>query len=144
MHDPLVVRRRQPARDLLRELGRLPRRQCSGIQPPAQRLALQKLRDEIRRAVMLAKIMNRQNVGMIQRRDRLRLLLKAPQPFRIAGKRRRQNFDRNLAIQPRVSRAIHLTHAAGAGGRHDLVGPEFRACGECSFLQLRRPIGHQR
>jgi hypothetical protein len=60
---------------------------------------------------------------MIQRRNRLCFLLEAPQPFRVADECRRQNFDRNLAVQPRIACAIDLSHAASTRRRNDLVGP---------------------
>jgi hypothetical protein len=64
---------------------------------------------------------------MIKRSHRLRLLLEAPQPLLIAGKRDRQDFDGHITVQPRVPRSIHLTHAASAGGSQDLIPPEFGA-----------------
>ena len=36
-------------------------------------------------------------------------------------------LDRDVAAQPRVARAIHLTHAAGAEEADDFVGTQFRA-----------------
>jgi hypothetical protein len=127
VNDALVVRRCQSSRHLLCELGRLSRRQRTGIQPSTQGFAFQKLRDQIRRTFVLAKIMNRQNVGMIQRRYRPRLLLEPPQPFGVAGKRPRQNFDGHVAIQPRIAGAIHLTHASDAEQGLDLVRTELRS-----------------
>ena len=41
----------------------------------------------------------------------------------------RQDLDRDLAPEPRVARAVHLAHAAGAERRDDLVGAEARAGG---------------
>jgi hypothetical protein len=37
------------------------------------------------------------------------------------------NFDRDVAIQPRVSGSVHLAHAALADGRKDFVRAEFCA-----------------
>ena len=42
-------------------------------------------------------------------------------PFRITRERVRQDFDRDVALQPRIARAIHLAHAARAERRNDLV-----------------------
>jgi hypothetical protein len=36
----------------------------------------------------------------------------------------RQNFQRDIAIEARIARAIDLAHAAGADGGQDLVRPE--------------------
>jgi hypothetical protein len=35
-----------------------------------------------------------------------------------------KHFDRDLAIESRIARAIHLAHAAGANGRDDFVVTE--------------------
>ena len=53
---------------------------------------------------------------MIQARDRARFLLEATEAFRVGGDVRRQDLDRDVAPEPRVVRAIHLAHAAGAEG----------------------------
>jgi hypothetical protein len=49
---------------------------------------------------------------MIQRRNGAGFPLEALFGFRIFRKMRRQDFDRNRAIQTRVARSIHLAHAA--------------------------------
>ena len=45
----------------------------------------------------------------------------------IAGEGLGQDLDRDVAIQLRVARAIHLAHAAGPEGREDFVGAEASA-----------------
>ena len=67
---------------------------------------------------------------MIQRREQLGFTLKSRQPIGIARERVGQYLDRHLALQPRIFRAIHLAHAAGAEERDDLVGAETGAGGE--------------
>ena len=42
--------------------------------------------------------------------------LEAGEPVGVGGERRRQDLDRDLALQLRVGRAIDLAHAAGADG----------------------------
>src|SRR5262245_54964612 len=60
---------------------------------------------------------------MIQRRERLGLLLEAPQPVCIAHERLRQHLDCQFAVQPRVPCAKYLTHPprADTGGDSVLV-----------------------
>jgi hypothetical protein len=70
---------------------------------------------------VLAEIVNRQDVGMIERRDGLRLLLESAQSLRIARERCGQNFDGDIPVETGVARAIHLAHAAGSGRSDDLV-----------------------
>src|SRR5271154_6324290 len=121
--DSLVMCRSETARDLLGSFNRLAQRHSA--QPVAQSLPFKKLRHQVRRALMLAKIVNGEDVGMIQRGDGLRLLLEAPQSLGIAGESSRQNLNRNVTVEPRVARPIHLAHAARSDCRYDFVRPEF-------------------
>src|SRR5689334_12261223 len=71
---------------------------------------------------------------MVQCRDGSRFLLEAPQPLGVLGETRRQYLDRDFTSQPRILRAIHLAHAAGADRAHHFVRAEFRSCRECHFF----------
>ncbi len=42
----------------------------------------------------------------------------------------RQDFDGNIAPQARITRAIHLAHAARTQERLNFIRPEFRASSE--------------
>jgi len=64
------------------------------------------------------------DVRMIQRREEIGLPREPRQTIRIAGEKRRQNLERDLARQPAVARQIHLAHAAGADERDDFVAAE--------------------
>ena len=61
---------------------------------------------------------------MIQRREHLRFALEARQAIGIARERFGQDFDRDVAIQLRIARAIHLAHAAGADLAGDFIWAE--------------------
>ncbi len=65
-----------------------------------------------------------------ERGDRARLALEAHAPVFVLGQLRRQDFDRDCAIEARVAGAIDLSHAAGADRRDDFVGTEPRSAGE--------------
>ena len=52
------------------------------------------------------------DVGMIQRRNRPRFAVKALFCLRVVREMRRENLDRDRAVEARVTRPIHLTHAA--------------------------------
>ena len=67
---------------------------------------------------------------MIQRGEDLRFALEAGEAIGIAGEGIRQNLERDVAIQLRIARAIHLAHAAGAKGREDFVRAEAGAWSE--------------
>ena len=64
---------------------------------------------------------NLRDVRMIERGQRLRFSRKTRQAIGVARERVRQDLQRDVAIEPGVSRAIHLAHAAGADGAGDFV-----------------------
>ena len=61
---------------------------------------------------------------MRERGDGLRFALEARAAIRIAGNAGRQDLDRDVAIEPRVARAVDLAHAAGADRGDHLIRPE--------------------
>src|SRR5579864_9542847 len=67
---------------------------------------------------------------MIQRGDGTRFVNEA------LGKLRVRYFDRDVAIQARVARPIHLAHAARADGREDFIGAEAVTCGKGHRIML--------
>src|SRR5688500_16621441 len=73
---------------------------------------------------------------MLQHAGRARLLLEAPQSMLIGCKLCRQNFDGDISSDARVACPEYLTHAAGANGTGDDVGPESGARGERHGLIL--------
>ena len=77
-------------------------------------------------AVGSSHVIDRNNVGMVQRRNRSRLLLEPPQTVGIIGERSWKDLQRHIAQKTSVARAIHLSHAAGADERTDFVRPELR------------------
>ena len=81
-------------------------------------------------------VVDRRDVGVIEPARRLRLLLEAPQPVGVGGEQRRQHLDRDLALEPLVARAVHLSHASRADRREDLVGTELGAGAQRHFTPL--------
>ena len=67
---------------------------------------------------------------MRERRDGAGLALEPRQASRVAGERRGQDLDRDLAPEPRVPGAVDLAHPARAERGEDLVGAEVSARGE--------------
>ena len=61
---------------------------------------------------------------MIERAGRTRFLFEAVHAVGEFGERRRQDFDRDVAADAGVMRAIHLAHPARADAGDDLVGAE--------------------
>ena len=128
VHDPFVVGGRQTARDLDADIDRLAGRQRSVLQPARQRLTFEQLRDDVGRVLMRPDVVDRQQIGAVQRGCRPRLELESPQPVRVAGERRRQHLDGHVAPEPVVSGPVDLAHAAGPERGHDFVRPEMIAC----------------
>jgi hypothetical protein len=79
---------------------------------------------------------DRRDVGVIERRERLRLALEPRHALRVVGERVRQDLDRHLAAERRVRRPIHLTHSAFANERGDLVDAEAGAGTESQPVEL--------
>ena len=95
-----------------------------------QRFAFNQFRHDVVNFVGHADVENGNDVGMVQRGDRSRLLLKSPQAIGIGGKGLLQNFQRHVAQQTRIVRAINFAHSAGADQRNDFVWTKLRIYGK--------------
>ena len=95
----------------------------------AKRLAVEQLHHQEWMARRLTDVVNRANIGMIQRRSGARLALETLSRS-LGRKGLRQNLDGYVAMQPRVPRLIHLAHAALADGGEDLVGAKASSGGK--------------
>ncbi len=120
MHDADRVRRGDRPRDLCRNAPRPGRRQRARPQPLAQAASRQELHDDVGRIVG-ADVMHDDDVGMAEGRHRPRLASEAAQSFTVGGDLDGQDFDGDLAPEPRIARPINLPHPAGAERRDDLV-----------------------
>ena len=127
MHDPAIVGGREAARQLPRPFERFSRRHGATVEPLAKRLAFEQLHDGMRDAVGGADVVERKDVGMVDRRNRARFALEACERVRVGGESTRQNLDGDVAAEPRVVGSVHLSHAAGANRRDNLVRAEARA-----------------
>src|SRR2546428_5749913 len=83
MDDPFLVRSGQTMRNLDRIVDRFALRLRRAAQSFAQRLAFEQFRDDVRRTVMHANIVDGKNVGMVQRAGSLCFLLETPQSILI-------------------------------------------------------------
>jgi hypothetical protein len=63
---------------------------------------------------------------MVQRCQQPRLALEPREPIRIGRETRRQHFDRDVAAQLRVARAVDLAHAARTDEGDNPIGAEPR------------------
>ena len=120
MHHSLSMRAVQRLGDLSAVAQNLVDRQRTAAQTIGQRLAIEQLHDQI----VLADVIERADVRMIELRDRLRFALESQLEVRAVGQLRRQNLDCHLTIEPCVASAVHVAHPARADRREDLVRPE--------------------
>ena len=65
-------------------------------------------------AVVIADLVDRQDVGMIERRGGTSLLKKTADAFRIATELTAQDFERDRASERGINRLVDLAHAAAA------------------------------
>jgi hypothetical protein len=80
MDDPLLVRRGEPTSDLDRVIESLARREAGHGEPFAQRLPFEELGNDVRRPLVLAELVNREDAGMIETRRGSSLLFETSQP----------------------------------------------------------------
>jgi hypothetical protein len=114
VNDPGCVRLRQAGGNLGAKRRQLAKWQRSCRDQIAQRVSLDALEDQVRARVARPDFVERDDVGMIQRRHRSSFAFEAREPFRIGGDVSMQDFDRDVTPEPRISRAIDLAHPACA------------------------------
>ncbi len=124
VHDPLLVRRGETGRDGARVLERPADRERTAGEARPQRFSLEQLRHDVGRALVGSHVVDREDVRVVQLPGRLGLQLEAPQPVGVGRERRRQDFDRDLALQAGVARPVDLAHSAGAERRDDFIRSE--------------------
>ena len=117
MDDAAFVRVVERVGDLPADGRRFVERQRTLLDALGQRRAVDQLHHEI----VGADVVERRDVGMIERRDHLRLAREPLTEF--LGR----DLDGGVARQARVFGAIHLAHPPGADRADDLVDPKFRA-----------------
>ena len=90
-----------------------------------QRLARDELHGKIIDSVVRANVVNRNDIGVVQRRGGLGLLTETLLAFGVRNLVRRKNLDRDDAIETRIARLVYLAHPARPDGRKNFVRPEF-------------------
>src|SRR5438128_11520779 len=103
MNHSLPMRFIERIGDLDAELHLLIKWQRSALQALGERLAFEKFHDEVIRAVLLADVIQRAYMRMIQRSDRLHFPLEAGPRLGLRGDLRRKNLDRHRPMKPRVT-----------------------------------------
>ena len=114
-----------------RAVHRVVQRQRPPLDPLLQRLPLVVRHHEVQLAVGgLVDLVDRADVGVVEGRNRLRLLEEALLRGVVAGQIGRQDLDRHLTVEVRVVGRVDDPHAAGAELGADRVRAEGRAWDE--------------
>ena len=121
VNDALLVRGDEAVQDLGGVAEHVGQLQAPGRQLLSQRPALQQLTHDARRAVEQDEVVHREDVRVVQCRGRVRLAMEPVQRVRIVLQPRREELDGDVAIEPRIPRAVHFPHAARADHLEQLV-----------------------
>ena len=70
---------------------------------------------------MAPHIVNGEDVGVRQRRNGAGFAVEPLVELRVGRRVRRQRLDRDLPLQPHITRAVHFAHAAMADRGNDFV-----------------------
>ena len=139
MHDPGAMREGQALGNLDRAGDRLRRIHRSLRQPRRQRGAVELLHHQEHRAVLLADVVQRADVGMGEGGNRRRFPFEARPPSGVVAELPRQHLDGDAALEPGVPGGVDLAHATGAQRIRDLVGTETRSGRQRHWPAIIRP-----
>jgi hypothetical protein len=92
-----------------------------------ERVPLDELEYEGERAGVFLHPVDRADVWMIQRGEQARLALEARDPLGMGREGLGEDLDRDIAPEPRIARAINLSHAAAAEQRVERVDADAAA-----------------
>ncbi len=142
MNDPAFVRGVERFSDLTGKAEHSTQRKSapgSGRdQQIRNRSAVDELQHERARVWCLFDPVNGGNAGMVERRQHTGLAVEASQALGVAGERRRQDFDRHIAMQSRVSGPVDFAHAAPAQRLHDAIRADVSAGGQRHAVDYTR------
>src|SRR5688572_33502844 len=86
-----------------------------------QRFALDDFRDDIGDALVAARIVDCENVRMIERRYDMRLALEALAPLNVVRQREREDLAGDLTAEPRIAGSVDLADSSGPECRQYVV-----------------------
>ena len=137
MQDAVRVGVGEAARHLVRDAQGLVERQGPLLEPSGQRLPAQELHDEVRPGRASAHVVKGDDVGVVELRDRLGLLLD-PLGRELATRAvRAQGLERHVAPQLRIEGLVDRTEAPPPD-----LGPDLETTDPGSGMELFLPGGH--
>ena len=126
MDDPLLVRRLESLRDLPENGESFLPRDRTFRDAFGERRAFDQLEDDGADAVTFFEAVDTRNIRMVQRRKDLGLTPEPVDTRFVLRKGIGQHFERHVAAELCIARAVDFTHAARANGRKDFIGAEAR------------------
>ena len=123
MHHAGRVGGRQPLAELHRVLHRPPRGQGLALEALAERFPLEQLERQEGHPMVGADVVDGEDVGVIERGDRARLLLEPADTLGV-GDLGGKNLQCDVASEARITRPVDLPHPPCPEGRDDLVGAQ--------------------
>jgi hypothetical protein len=127
--------------DLFPELEYLGGGQRALHEPLGERLAFDHLHHQVVGVALAPDVVERADVRVVERGDRLRLALEARAHLGIGGEVLGQHLDRDVAAEAGVRGTEHLAHAARAERGGDLVRAEAGAGSEWHRVNLHQRTG---
>ena len=127
MNHALRVCRRQAVGHVGGQLDRVAPRHLTAPETRAQRLSLEQFDHRHRLAVDDGELVDGHDVGVRDGRNRARLVFEAGAHLPVGRQMVGQHLQRDVTAEPRVARAIDLTHSSGADGRYHFELRETRA-----------------
>ena len=127
MHDRRGVGRGQRRRGLDADVEDFAKGQRAALETLAHGFAFDELRHQESRAVVIADLVDRQDVGMIERRGGTGLMKKAAEAFRIAAQLTPQDLERHRPSERGIERLVDVAHAAAAEQALNLVAADGRS-----------------
>ena len=135
MDDSPIVRRFERLRDLFCDRHRFVERDSTAHDALGEILTHDEFHHESAHRAGFFEAVEVGDVRVAQRRQNLSLAREPRQTFGIVRHGIGQHFDRDVTIELRIARPIHVAHPASPKGREDLVRSEAGAGGE------RQPCG---
>jgi len=127
MHDIRMMRSGEGIRDSDKRIDDFTRLALLPASPVPERAATDKLGHQILPTLKLARVVNGNDMRMIQRRGQLGFTLEPAPAGEIRGTLR-EKLDRDFAAEPRVQSTVNLAHAASAYQTFDLIWAQLQSC----------------
>ena len=125
MDDASRVRGGQAVGNLGRDLERLRKGKPAAVEELSEVDAFEELHRQVGPPAVLADVVDRDDVRMVERGRRTRLGAKAGDATRVANHLVRKDLEGDVAPEPRIPCPPNLPHPAGTQRRDHLIGTDF-------------------